>query len=485
MPTLEQALQTLAATGTLVKDRGYRQVWRFEADGRGYYLKFYPRRFGDYKRIVRGSSAMVEFQMLQRMQKAHIPAPRAVACLVGFKLGHAVGDAVVLEALEPATPLDEFLSELRLRGEDVPDHLALGAQIRELLLNLKQAGLGHRDLHLGNFLLHNGQIYLLDGYALHRGGLRRSDLMVLAHSVARFATRTDLVRGWRDLGTGSRIPRRNPASPRLWRKVRQRATGDNRYFGRLTIGDWSGFFFKSTKFPRRWAAASQLQITREDWQSQFPLLLQNIESNQLEFLKQSKSGDVLAGDVRLGGESVSIVVKRPYKRYWYRYLNEIGRGSRAHRAWKKAWTLVALNIPTAWPLVMMERRRFGYVTDSIVVFQRVPGPTLAEIDLDALGPEGRDRLLRRTGRILRMIEQFGYAHFDAKASNWIAADDPILGPRPILIDVDGIRHRRWIALGIRRLLRSMKDHPHYSPDDSLHLCQGYAPFSKGLIRRKD
>jgi hypothetical protein len=48
----------------------------------------------------------------------------------------------------------------------------------------------------------------------------------------------------------------------------------------------------------------------------------------------------------------------------------------------------------------------------------------------------------------------------------------------VLIDVDGVRRRRWIALGIQRLLRSMKEHPHYTPADSLALCRGYAPHAK-------
>src|SRR5262245_50584816 len=41
---IEQTLKDLANAGTLVKDRGYRQVWCFGHEGKNYYLKFYPRR---------------------------------------------------------------------------------------------------------------------------------------------------------------------------------------------------------------------------------------------------------------------------------------------------------------------------------------------------------------------------------------------------------------------------------------------------------
>ena len=59
--------------------------------------------------------------------------------------------------------------------------------------------------------------------------------------------------------------------------------------------------------------------------------------------------------------------------------------------------------------------------------------------------------------------------------------DERLGPVPVLIDVDGIRRRNWVALGVQRLLRSMHENPHYDPADSLALCRGYAPGAKLVV----
>jgi hypothetical protein len=65
---------------------------------------------------------------------------------------------------------------------------------------------------------------------------------------------------------------------------------------------------------------------------------------------------------------------------------------------------------------------------------------------------------------------------DAKSTNWIVfGDGTPAGPAPVLVDVDGVRHYRWATAGILRLLRAMKQHPQYTPEDSLALCQGYAP----------
>ena len=478
---LEQALRDLPRVGTLVKDRGYRQVWRFEHGGRAYYLKFYPRHGhrDAWRRVARGSPAFHEFDRLQRLQRAKVPAPRAVAYLVGLRIAERVGDAVILEALEPGVQLDQYLNDLDLRGRRVPDHLRLSEQVRTLVHDLGKAALGHEDLHLGNFLLHNGKVYLLDGYAVRPGGLTQDDVFRLWHNASRFATRTDLLRGWKLLGKGAAPPKHNPVSARVFRTFLERVTGENRYFGRLDAGDgWHGFYFKRAKYPRPWSAVSRMSFDDSQWKRAWPELLRRIEADDLRVIKRTRSGDVLAGAVSPGGAPIEVVVKRPRRRYWYRYLNEIGRGARARRAWIKSWKMIARNVPTAWPLLMMERRRFGYVVDTVIVFERVPGPTLAAADLDAIAPERRDMLFRRAGRILRRIESFGFSHFDAKASNWIVLADPERGESPVLIDIDGVRQRRWVALGIRRLLKSMQKHPQYTPADSLALCQGYAPFTR-------
>lgn len=483
-PNLEQTLRDLPSIGTLVKERPYRQVWRFEHENKPFFLKFYPREgvtepfhhLRDwFRRKARGSPAVLEFTRLQMLQKAKIPAPKAVAVLMGFRLNGRRGDAVIMDAIEPSVALDEYLSGYALRGEPAPFHRDISRQVRELIKQLAAARLGHDDLHLGNFLLKEGKIYLLDGYAVRRG-MRAQDIFRLAHSVAPFATLTDLVRGY-ELLVGGFPPVRNPLSRSLRRAFLKRIGGDNRYFGRLSVGDWSGVFFRSTKFAKRWSQASTLSINASEWQAAWPALWQKLERDELKLLKRSRSGEVFAAEVTLGGAVLPIVIKRPRKRYWYRYLNEIPRRSKSWRGWAKGWHLIARNLPTAWPLLVLERRRLGYVTDHVSVFERVPGTTLGRVNLDAMTLEQRDTLFRRVGRILRIIDNTGLSHFDAKAPNWIVRDDPKLGPTPVLIDTDAVRFRTWLALGIQRLLRSMKEHPQYTPADSLSLCLGYAPYS--------
>ena len=95
-----------------------------------------------------------------------------------------------------------------------------------------------------------------------------------------------------------------------------------------------------------------------------------------------------------------------------------------------------------------------------------------------MSAKDRDTMFRRLGRTLRRAEQSGVSQYDSKMSNWIIRDDEMLGPVPIIIDVDGIRRFLPESFGIDRLLRSMREHKQYTPTDSLALCQGYAPFAR-------
>lgn len=474
---LEQALRELPSKGKLVKSRPYRQIWRLEFGGKPYYLKFYPREGSALKRLVRGSPALREFTNLQALQRAKIPSPRAIAHLSGFKIDDRIGDAVILEGIEPSVQLDLYLNDLLLKVEPVRDHRTLAQQVMTIAQQLGQAKLGHSDLHLGNFLLKDGKLFLLDGYAVHGGGMTTKDILLLGHSVSRYATRTDIVRGWRLFSDGP-LPRKNKVRRRNWRKFLESSRGENPYFGRLRVGEWAGHFYRHAKFPRRWAPVSRLHVSHEDWEHEWPRLLARIEADQLEILKRSPSGDVLAGEVVLANRPVGVVVKRNRRRKLIRYITEIGRGGRASRGWTKAWSLVVRDIPTAWPLLVMEKRSLGHVSDSVIVFERVSGKQMSDVELDALSSTARQDLFRRLGRTLRRLEETGLRQYDSKSTNWIIADDPKLGPVPIIVDVDGIRKITPPMWPIERLLRSMREHPQYTPADSRELCFGYAPYAK-------
>jgi tRNA A-37 threonylcarbamoyl transferase component Bud32 len=471
---LEHALRDLPTTGTLVKGRAYREVWRFEIAGRGHYLKFDPRRGKRLKRLLRGDPAMREFLRLQWLQKAGIPAPRAVAVLKGFRLGPRVGDAVILEAIEPAVPLDRLLHTAELEGKQIEGRREIARQVIEIVRALAKANLGHVDLHLGNFLVKGQKVYLLDAYAVRRGGVRMQDLMLLGHSAARYATRGEILRGWRELGPAeAAAPAKNLVSGKLWRKMAGRAVDENDYFARLTAAGWTGYGFLRTKFPYPWSRVSALTFEPADLQRAWADLVGRIERGDVSYLKQSESGDVMAADIEIGGRRLAVVAKAPRRKQWHRYFTDVLRGDRALRAWVRAWELIARDIPTAWPIMIMRRTAAGYPLESVIVFERVEGVPLTKVDLDALPSDDRELLFRRVGRLLRRIDESGYYHRDAKSDNVMVER----GNVPVLVDLDGIRELTFGRWSLPRMLTSMKLHKQYTPADSMSLCKGYAPYA--------
>ena len=278
------------------------------------------------------------------------------------------------------------------------------------------------------------------------------------------------------------MPRTNSASPRQWRKFLERATGENPWFGKISIGDWRGHYFKQSKYSRRWAGRWLPSLrTPPIGNQRGPRFGTKFKKGDATILKSSPSGDIWETTATIHGNLLAVIIKRPYKRYWYRYINEIGRGSRARRAWTKAWKLIARNIPTAWPLLHAGEAALWDMSPTTSSFssgsKAKPSPPL---DLDALtAPSARLDVSPRQAASCGRLIPLGMAHLDAKASNWMITDDPQLGPCPVLIDVDGVRLAPLDCPGHPPLPRApCANIPSTHRPILLALCRGYAPNSR-------
>jgi len=126
----------------------------------------------------------------------------------------------------------------------------------------------------------------------------------------------------------------------------------------------------------------------------------------------------------------------------------------------------------------MEKRRFGYVTDAMVIFERIEGQMLSSPKIRNHGPDAYHTLLFRVGRLLRRLEDAGLYLYDSKAENWIIKEDPKLGLTPIIIDVDGVRSIHQGG-GIDRLQRSLRQLPSFTQSDERVVFAGYSPGAPG------
>ena len=459
---LEKTLRDLQRLGTKVADEPEREIWEFEHHGERHRLHFYP---------VRGGPATREFRGLTALQRAGVSAPRAIALLSGFKIGSAMGDAVVIDQADGLISLGEYLHR------DGVEQRSLAKELDEIVKQLGQAKLGHDALDLDAFAVdQTGSLYLIDAQHVSRNGLRLLQILRLHHAVRRYASITDVMRAWRTFGFNAVMPKTNSYSQKQWRRaVRESMRGDNRRCGPISVGEWHGRFTKRFDVRAAWSPATGIEFDRAGWETAWPMLLAAIENDQLDILKRGDNGDVLRGEVIVNGRPIAVVAKRPKRKSIRQAIGDAFRPSRARRTWMRTWKMLVRDVACEVPLLIMEKRTLGYVTDAVVVFGAIDGPTLAGIELDEMNMDSRDMMFRRVGRTLRRIEELGFTHMDAKSTNWIVFQALSGKPLPVLVDLDGVRHYRWSGAGIARLLRAMKQHPQYTPADSLAICQGYAP----------
>ncbi len=457
----ESNLRNLDRVATLVRRRADRETWRFAYADKPYYLHFYPQG----SRLA-ASGAPKEYAGLKTLQDFKIPAVKVVALMSGFRFGDRKGNAVITHGMEPAQRLcDATLTRA--------EHKQAVDQIAELLKQMTRHDLGHAALSLSSFLWHDGKVILLDAAGLKSEVLTTQQLMQFAHNVEPFASKSDRMRVWRALLPDQPIPQDRR------RLKRYAADLNSDAIAPIACGEWHGWFKQQHDRPLAHSIASRLEVDHADWQREWALLEQKLRADQLDILKRDRSGDILATQITLLGHPIDVIVKRPRHKYWYRHLLGAFRASRAKRLWDKTRWLLVRRIAVEYPLIVMQRRVLGYVVESVAVFERVPGMTLDHADLNVMTDDNRENFFRSCGRILRKIEDTGLTHTDAKSSNWIVYNPDDGNAEPVLIDCYGIRRFNLFLqlFGIRRLLRAMKDHPAYTPTDSLHICLGFAPRS--------
>lgn len=207
-------------------------------------------------------------------------------------------------------------------------------------------------------------------------------------------------------------------------------------------------------------------------------------------LKYSKHGDVFRAGVESSGGLVEIVGKRSSAVGWRRRLRAMVRLSRARRNFDQAFQLLTVGIPTARPLILLERRRPH--CESWIVTEFVPNL----VDLDQVVLVEFPKLDRRSAHrakarvvdsvvdLLIGLQNAGLGHRDFKASNVMLSDYHSTGRdvKAWMLDLDGLYSIRWGVESHRwqpvvRLAASLLDYSMVTRTD-------YARFLRSLLRRQ-
>jgi tRNA A-37 threonylcarbamoyl transferase component Bud32 len=438
---------------TVVKQGPHRIVYRVVLPELRFFVKHnrIADRLAWVRQFLRPGKAWGEYQRALAVAARGVPTVEPLAVGVqgqGFAPGASY---LITRSLDGAMQLNDFIEAVlpALSAEAVARlRCRLARALGAFIAQLHDAGILHHDLHCGNILIRLDEedqpsLYLIDLQAVQVGqplSWRRSraNLIVLNRWLMLRTGRTDRLRFWQAylqarraapglLPTGNKagaLPAQawrqeqgrdleaatQSSNERFWRRRERRYVEVNRHTQRLCAPGLSGY-----------------AMTDVD-----PALLKSLQADPdapfgapgARILKQSRSGAVVEMTATVAGVSRPVIYKRFAVTGRTDPLTALVRPSPALRSWLFGHTLGERCLPTARPLVIFHRRRWGLCWEGYLLMEKVA--TAGDLHtalaaLDAVEAGRRRRLLRHwidaLARLVRELHQRHLAHRDLKAVN--------------------------------------------------------------------
>jgi tRNA A-37 threonylcarbamoyl transferase component Bud32 len=330
----------------------------------------------------------------------------------------------------------------------------LAVALGRFLAKLHLAGIRHDDLHAGNILIRideddRFELFLIDLDEIRLGpALAESDawrnLVVLNHWFLMRASRSDRLRFWRSYRAARGLgdwknswpkdpePRRRARQleldtweslHRMWRQRTRHCLENNRHFRRLKGARFVGHAVTDLD-------PALIETLLKDPDAPF-------ERPGAVVLKDSASSTVIELDGIVNGRPRRLVWKRfGVVKTWKPWLGLL-RATAAERSWMLGQGFRERGLPTARPLLLMQRRRLGLVGSGYLLMEKVEHALSLHYFLDSLATlpadEGR-RILRRrietVARALGDMHRRNISHRDLKASNLLLAEVGAPAPPP-------------------------------------------------------
>lgn len=342
-----------------------------------------------------------------------------------------------------------------LRADDQAGVEAAAAE----LARLHASGCRHADLHLDNFLTARGALRpsLIDGDGVRRVrrgelGFARSlaDLAVLgAQRPPRLDPGLDGV--WRAYAAARGWPAGAAETQRLRAAVdRQRRARLRRYLAKAQR-DCSEF--RCRRDWRHYEVA-----VRSAWDDELAALLDDPEAAMARatVLKAGNSATVVRAPL---GSSTCVIKRYNLKGPWHALRRNLRPLTRFRTAWCNGQRLHMLEIPTARPLALLERRFGPWRGVAYLVMEDLAGAPGGTLDLaaevEAVGLQ--EARLEQVVQIFRDLETAQLVHGDTKATNFLVAAGGLH-----LVDLDALAEGG--ASGRQRDRRRFLDNFRHRPE---------------------
>lgn len=363
---------------------------------------------------------------------------------------------LITEALIDA----QTLSESWARAPDMDTRLELLRLVATTLAQQHEAGVVQSDLHLGNFLIADRQVYSIDTSTIHarKGALSRpASLANLGLLLAQVEPGYE--RHARDVLMAYALSRHWQVSDAdlqlLQGRIDEARAKRKQQFMKKIFRECSAFAHRADRdtvfvYDKHYASDAFQDLYRNP-----DSVFADAEGR---YLKRGNTSTI----VRTTIDGVEVAVKRyNIKGTWHGIRRSLRR-TRASISWQNAHLLHFYGVCTPRPIAFIEKR-FGLTRRvSYFISEYVAGPNCREFfsGQHASDSEGR-RLAKEIAHVLSTLARYRLRHGDMKATNIL-----IHHKRPCLVDLDAIRQYKSAARfarahrrDIQRLLKNWAGQP--------------------------
>jgi len=369
------------------------------------------------------------------LTQSKLPTPKV---LLQTTTEDGSGGVLIIEYLQQGKSLnvlfDEATSEAELEA-------GMNLAIKTIAL-CHRAGLWQKDIHLDNFMLADGKVYVLDGGDIQReqGKLdSKTRMQNLALFVAQFPAVFD------------------EKAPSLLQEYRQHVAVASEVEGtefktqirqarKLRLAKFERKLFRSTTANKRARSSDKFCVyDRSIHSSELERFIQHPDSfiRQDKLLKQGNSSTVAL--VEIDGR-VFVLKRYNIKSFWHG-LSRMLRPSRAHHSWRNASVLEMLGVATPHPYLFLEERVFWifrsrayflcehiHEQDMGTQWGKESGSGAAD---ESTGIDSIGEVVTLFRQFLRLMSDYRISHGDMKATNFIIHDK-----RLYVLDLDAMRRHQ-------------------------------------------